>query len=916
MLKLLSQLESPQELRKRFCQNPDSFYDTDYLILQEELLQDEERCFLESLDDYFKEVQHDGRVGKQILILHLKGDYYFHRQRTTEAMVCYESAAELAKSSEHRFAEASINQALIGAYLNRQKWGRLDELFQRNDEIYDSLDMVSEKINTLLQSSLFQQFCGGLEESAKSIKSIYHLNEMIAKTPVKTNYLQNRILIHLAKANLEKKLGHYLKAVEYCQQVESLLKEFIFENRDPAELAWYQSIVFVLKTECYFDLGYSDKSNKMIQKLETLCGKFPNVIAPLKVSVLRAAFEFQFNDFPLSVDEWLVQLKDLFTAGETEFCLEQFLRVLKLFHKNYPISHYEKLLTYYESLLRLCDRKLPVKARKGFHAYYSFNPHHRIKISPHHMMIKFVEISRELMNEYHIPTLARKVLQTMIDFTQMQRGLMMFGTGESEVVAAHQLRQKMLSDPDSDEALCLKLAQFSLRTGRTLNVSDLTAINLNEEILAEEYQSARWETLKAKSVIVVPFMMDDRVLGVAYLDSRSRRPAHNEDEIAFLENFAQNVAIALNNASCFARKDEDLLKAQRQIAEQRNQLIHQFAINNFIGISERTRELLQTVGKISDSNATVLLTGESGVGKELIAKTIHYNSARRQRPFVALNCGAIPEHLVESELFGHVKGSFTDAYNDKKGLFEQAHEGTIFLDEIGELPMNMQVKILRVLEEGEVLPVGARQPIKIDARVICATNRCLEEMTRIGTFRHDLYFRINVITIKIPALRERKADIPMLIRHTLKMYADENDMPVKTISADALNYLMNYPWPGNVRELINVVNNLAIFVEGHRIELDDVKNRQELFRTFENPVDLPPADDPIVKLSQRIEQGELSLSEAKQEFEKLQILRALRMCSGRITTASDLLSMPRPQVSRLIKKYNLKEDEEYGDWWQ
>jgi transcriptional regulator with GAF, ATPase, and Fis domain len=908
-------LESPQELRKRFCQNPDSFYDTDYIVLQEEILHDEERRFLDSLDQYYKEVQLDGKTAKQVLILHLKGDYYYHKGQFTEAMVCYESAAEMAKTGGARLAEATINQALIGAYLNRQKWIRLDELFERNDKIYEELDLVSEKINIMLQSSLFNQFCGCLEESAKIIKSIYHLNEMISKTPIRTDYLQNRVLIFLAKANIEKKLGHYLKAVEYCQQVEGLLKEFIFENQNVEELAWYQSIILVLKTECYLDLGYNEKSNKMIQKLERLSEKFPNVVAPLKAGILRAEFEFQFNNFPLGVDEWLTQLKDSFSAGETEFCLEQFLRILRQFHKNYPISHYEKLLGYYESLLRLCDRKLPVKARRDFHAYYSFNPHHRIKISPHHMMIKFVEISRELMGEYHVPTLARKVLQTMVDFTQMQRGILIIGTDEPEVVATHQIRGKALSESGTEESLCLRLARFATLTGRTLNIPDLSAVSLNEEVVSEEYQTERWNELKAKSVVVIPFLLDDRVMGAAYLDGRSRRPVRNDDEIAFLENFAMNVAIALNNASCFARKDEDLMRVQRELAEQRNQLIHQFAINNFIGISEKTRELLQVVGKISDSAATVLLTGESGVGKELISKTIHYNSSRRQKPFVAINCGAIPEHLLESELFGHEKGSFTDAHESKIGLFEQAHEGTIFLDEIGELPANMQVKILRVLEEGEVLPVGARAPRKINARVICATNRNLEDMVRVGTFRQDLFFRINVINIKVPSLRERKADIPLLIRHTLKMYAEENDAPVKAISADALNYLMNYPWPGNVRELVNVMNNLAIFVESPRIELDDILKRPELFHVAADE-DEKEVEDPILKLSGRIEQGELSLSAAKQEFEKLQILRALRMSSGHITTASGMLHMPRPQVSRLIKKYNLKEDDDYGDWWQ
>lgn len=914
MLKLLSQIESPRELRKRFAINPESFYDVDYLILHEELIREEEQAFLDGLEYYLKAGETPLKDNKHIVALHLKGDFYCQKYHFTEAMVCYEAAAELAKSKDLKQAEASLNLALISTYINLQKWAKLHEIFQRNDKIYEELDLVTEKINILLQLSLFHQFCGSLEDSAKIIRSIFHLNEMISKTPIKTDYVLNRILIYLAKANLEKKLGHYLKAVEYCQQVEMILKEFIFNNACTEELAKFQAVILVLKTECYLDLGYNEKSNKMIQKLEQLCGQFPNVIAPLKVSILRAEFEFQFNNFPLAVDEWLTQLKDLFAAGEADFGLEQYLRILKLFHKNYPVSHYEKLMDYYESLLRLCDRKLPVKARKDFHGYYNFNPHHRLKISPHHMMIKFVEISRELMSEYSVNSLTRKVLKMMIDFTRMERGLILLGGDNPHVAAAHQLRPKSMMDSESDEFLCHRLAQFCTHTGRALNICDISIVNLNEQFLPEEYQSERWSQLKAKSVLVIPFQMDDRILGVVYLDSRSRRPSGNEEEISFLENFGMNVAIALNNAVEFSRKDEDLLKAQRELMEHREQLMQKFALSNFIGISEKTRELLQVVDKIANSMATVLLTGESGVGKELISKTIHYNCPRKQKPFVAINCAAIPEQLLESELFGHEKGSFTDAHDTKKGLFEQADEGTIFLDEIGELPMSMQVKILRVLEESEVQPIGAANPRKINARVICATNRNLEDMVKAGTFRQDLYFRINVISIKIPSLRERKADVPLLIRHALRMYGEENGAPSKGISAEALNYLMNYPWPGNVRELINVVYNLSIFVEGPRIELADIMSRPELFHTVEERPPEPkevPADDPILQLSEKIDQGLLTLSDAKHEFEKLQILRALRMCSGKITTASNLLHMPRPQVSRLIKKYGLKEEDEY-----
>lgn len=332
---------------------------------------------------------------------------------------------------------------------------------------------------------------------------------------------------------------------------------------------------------------------------------------------------------------------------------------------------------------------------------------------------------------------------------------------------------------------------------------------------------------------------------------------------------------------------------------------NRYALDQFIGGSKATKQLLEIVARVCKSHANILITGESGVGKEMIAKTIHYNSLCHEGRFVGINCGAIPENLLESELFGYEKGAFTDAFETKKGLFEQASDGTIFLDEIGEMPINMQVKLLRVLEEGEVMRIGGVETIPINTRVICATNQNLEKMVQEGRFRQDLFYRINVVMIHVPNLRDRRADIPLFIDHALELYAQENEVPVKKIAPEAVEFLCHYKWPGNIRELINVMSNLSIFVEKTNIELSDLQERQELFQRIHEPLEKP--EDPVKELTNKIDTGELTLSNAKQEFEKLQILRALRLASGKITTASKRLQMPRPQVSRLVKKYGLKE---------
>lgn len=238
-----------------------------------------------------------------------------------------------------------------------------------------------------------------------------------------------------------------------------------------------------------------------------------------------------------------------------------------------------------------------------------------------------------------------------------------------------------------------------------------------------------------------------------------------------------------------------------------------YSFENIIGKSQSMLEVFETIRKVADTDATVLITGESGTGKELIAKAIHYNSSRRRFPFIPLNCGAIPHDLLESELFGHEKGAFTGAVSTRQGRFERADRGTIFLDEIGELPLHLQVKLLRVLQEKEFERVGGNRTIKVDVRIIAATNRNLEEAIENKTFREDLYYRLNVIPIYVPPLRERKGDIPLLVNHFLKKLSKTKRKNIIGVSKEAMEMLMNYNWPGNIRELENIIERTVILKE-------------------------------------------------------------------------------------------------------
>jgi len=311
-----------------------------------------------------------------------------------------------------------------------------------------------------------------------------------------------------------------------------------------------------------------------------------------------------------------------------------------------------------------------------------------------------------------------------------------------------------------------------------------------------------------------------------------------------------------------------------------------FQLDNIIGKSKAIREVLDLVKKVANTQATVLITGGSGTGKELIALALHALSDRQDKLFLPVNCGALPETLLESLLFGHIKGSFTGAFANQEGLFERARGGTIFLDEIGEIPQHLQVKLLRALEAKEILPIGSTTPRRIDVRVLAATNRNLRSELEAGRFREDLYYRLNVMEIHIPPLHERPEDIPLLIDHFIKRHNPELKRNFQGIDEDALRVLMSLQWKGNVRELDNVIEHTMILAEGERITLKD----------------LPPA---IVAGSQTNPAFTFNLRDALRQFEKQHILRALEQAGQERKEAAKLLDISLSSLYRKIEELEI-----------
>ena len=328
---------------------------------------------------------------------------------------------------------------------------------------------------------------------------------------------------------------------------------------------------------------------------------------------------------------------------------------------------------------------------------------------------------------------------------------------------------------------------------------------------------------------------------------------------------------------------------KREVVELREAVSKRFSFDSIIGEAEPMQQVFRTITAVAPLKTTVLVTGESGTGKELIAKAIHFNSPRAERPMVTLNCAAIPENLLESELFGHEKGSFTDAVSKKVGQFDHAHTGTIFLDEIGEMSAALQAKLLRVLEQGEIMRVGGDHPIPVDVRVVAATNRNLHEAIAEGSFRSDLYYRLHVVSLDIPPLRDRKEDIPHLIRHFLAIKTKELGLPNRGISPAAVDRLLQYPWPGNVRELENAIERTLVLTPGDAtIQVEHL------------PSDLVEAPSVAVHVREQVLSGFKSLADAVDEFERDIIGEALERTHYNQTRAATVLG-----TTRRILKYRM-----------
>ena len=425
-----------------------------------------------------------------------------------------------------------------------------------------------------------------------------------------------------------------------------------------------------------------------------------------------------------------------------------------------------------------------------------------------------------------------------------------------------------------------------ITSGRSLRVDDVT---MDSRFYPGVDQKTGFTT---KSIIAAPLLGPHGPIGVIQCVNKRGGTVFDDADLLLLESLAASVTVAIENARRYDDLKASEARLRAQVGALRLDLARRERFGEIVGTSPNMNEVLRLMESAAGSPIAVLIEGETGTGKELVARGIHRASERGDGPFVAINCAALPEALLESELFGHRRGSFTGATQDHRGLFEAASGGTILLDEVGEMPLTMQAKLLRVLQEGEVVPIGDSRPRRIDVRVVSATNRDLSQAVRKQTFRQDLYYRLAAFPIRVPPLRDRRDDIPVLAHYFLRAAAERQKRRVEGLEPEAMDALVRFDWPGNVRELQNEMERAATLArDGDRIALTHLSTK--LHKPKRDVGEALPLDD-------------RPLREARAEFEARHIAGVLRRHGGNVTHAARVLGLSRAMLQRKMKDFGLR----------
>ncbi|MBI4000145.1 MAG: nif-specific transcriptional activator NifA [Candidatus Omnitrophica bacterium] len=497
------------------------------------------------------------------------------------------------------------------------------------------------------------------------------------------------------------------------------------------------------------------------------------------------------------------------------------------------------------------------------------------------------KISKAISSSLDLNTVMQNILNILHEHLGMERGTITLLDPETK-----ELSIEVACGLDLEE---IKRGRYKIGEGITGKVvaagEPIVVPNVGKEPLFLNRTQARGNVAKSNvAFICVPIKLEDKTVGALSVDRLFREEISFDEDVRLLSIISSMIAQAVRIHNLVEKEKESLTTENLRL---RSELKKKFHPVNIVGESKRMVDVYSSIDLVSTTKATVMLRGESGTGKELVAKAIHYHSDRADKPFIKISCAALPETLLESELFGYEKGAFTGAAAMKRGRFELAHTGTLFLDEIGDIPLSTQVKLLRVLQEKEFERLGGVETIRIDIRLIVATNKNLEHDLQQGKFREDLYYRLNVIPIFLPSLRERKEDLPLLVQHFLAKANEENGKQIKRVSDEAWEYIMNYSWPGNVREVENAIERAVVMCKG------EVIGREHF--PFDLQANIKPVDSALVGQNSEIQ----NLSLAVEGLEKQLLSRALEKSGGNKRKAAKWLGVTERILGYKVKQYNL-----------
>ncbi len=538
--------------------------------------------------------------------------------------------------------------------------------------------------------------------------------------------------------------------------------------------------------------------------------------------------------------------------------------------------------------------------------------------------VRLVEITKRLASEHDVERLLERITESAVDLSGAERGFVLV-TNEEGALSPRAVRDAAHPD-DPHIAFSRSIAEAVLIDGEPLVTVDARSDGRVSDFLSVH-------NLMLQSVACLPIRDASGTRGVLYVEHRVRKGRFGPSDVELLLALADQAAIALANATTFAKLEaqaerlqklneelaaahesiEKLLDARtseldetrRELTRTREAMRSTYDRQGIVGRSEVMRKVLSVIDRVRDTSVPIVIHGESGTGKELVARATHFGSERSRRAFVALNCAAVPENLLESELFGHRKGSFTGADRDRPGVFVQASGGTLFLDEIGDMPAKMQVELLRVLQDGKVRAIGSDEDVSVDVRIVSASNKQLKDLVQRGLFREDLFYRLNVVELSLPALRQRREDIPLLAEHFLARIAKKDDTPLKRLTRDALRRLSDHPLPGNVRQLEHVLVNACVMTDKDTIDAADLTLLGPMNHEF--TADESEAPSPPSTSTPENTEAPPGNEEEWKALEKRKILDALEACAWNRVKAAQQLDMPRRTFYRRLKEYGILE---------